>query len=45
MNGDGDVFALIGRLTEPAWRDPEEMLPTFEEADDDDDDELDFEMF
>ena len=45
MNGDGDVFALIGRLTEPAWRDPEEMLPTFEEVDDDDDDELDFEMF
>ncbi|MEM9074134.1 MAG: hypothetical protein AAGE52_36920 [Myxococcota bacterium] len=44
-NEDGEVFALIGRMTEPKWHDPEEMVPTFEGGDDDDDDDLDFEMF
>ncbi|MBO6940659.1 MAG: hypothetical protein JJ863_37140 [Deltaproteobacteria bacterium] len=45
QNGDGDVFALVGRTLEPEWRDPEERIPTFTEDEDDDDDELDFEMF
>lgn len=45
-NDDGEVFAIIGRLVEPQWRDPEEMIATFDsDDDDDDDDELDFEMF
>ena len=42
---EGDVFAIIGRMTEPAWREAEEVLPTFAEDTDDDDDDLDFEMF
>ncbi len=47
-NDEGEIFALIGRLVEPQWRDPEEMIPTFDSAEDDDDDDgddLDFEMF
>lgn len=44
-NPEGEIFALIGRPAEPAWRDAEEMIPTFEESDDDDDGDLDFEMF
>ena len=44
-NPEGDVFAIIGRMTEPVWREAEEMLPTYVEEGDDDDDDLDFEMF
>ncbi len=44
-NGDGELFALVGRDLDPDWRDPEERIPTFTEDEDDDDDELDFEMF
>lgn len=44
-NPEGDVFAIIGRMTEPVWREAEEMLPTFVEEAEDDDDDLDFEMF
>ncbi|MBX3250199.1 MAG: hypothetical protein KF901_23675 [Myxococcales bacterium] len=44
-NDAGDAFALVGYLTDPAWRDPEERIPTFEADDGDDDGDLDFEMF
>jgi hypothetical protein len=44
-NGEGELFALVGRGLDPEWRDPEERIPTFTEDEDDDDDELDFEMF
>lgn len=44
-NPEGELFALIGRPSEVAWRDAEEMISTFEDSDDDDDGDLDFEMF
>jgi len=45
-NDEGEAFALVGRMAEPLWYDPEETVPTFEEDDEDDDDgDLDFEMF
>ncbi len=43
-NTDGDVFALVGRPTEPTWQDVKAVLPVIDEGIDDDD-ELDFEMF
>ncbi len=44
-NGEGEIFALIGRMTEPAWKDAEEMIAIVEETDEEVDDDLDFEMF
>ncbi len=45
-SADGDLFALVGRPTEPAWNDPQEVVPAFVGLDEEeDDDDLDFEMF
>ncbi|MCB9635482.1 MAG: hypothetical protein H6721_25465 [Sandaracinus sp.] len=44
-NETGDFFALVGDVADPAWRDPEERIPTFETDEEDDDGDLDFEMF
>ena len=38
-----DSFQRI--TADPAWRDPEERIPTFETDEEDDDGDLDFEMF
>ncbi len=44
-NEDGELFALVGRIVEPLWREAEERIPTVLEEDDDDHGDLDFEMF
>ncbi|MEM1417663.1 MAG: hypothetical protein AAGH15_22385 [Myxococcota bacterium] len=43
-NEAGELFALVGRIVEPVWREAEERIPTFIE-DPGDDGDLDFEMF
>ncbi len=44
-NQEGEVFALIGGLTEPAWLDAAEVIVADPADDEDDVDDLDFEMF
>ncbi len=44
-NTEGDLFALVGRPTEPIWHDPQETLSPYGELEDEDADDLDFEMF
>jgi hypothetical protein len=44
-NEAGELFALVGDVADPAWRDAEERIPTFEADDEEDDGDLDFEMF
>ncbi|MEO0323094.1 MAG: hypothetical protein AAF447_09060 [Myxococcota bacterium] len=41
----GELFALVGRIVEPIWREAEERIPSVLEDDGDDDGDLDFEMF
>jgi hypothetical protein len=44
-NEAGELFAMVGDVADPAWRDPEERIPTFEADDEEEDGDLDFEMF
>ena len=44
-NEAGELYALVGRVVEPVWREAEERIPAFIEDDPDDDGDLDFEMF